>query len=450
LKNTTLFLCSTTGFSLYFSFQMSKVWLMDRKSQKNTPVERGGSTLSHLDVKSYVEVQRKKMHQSQNPTQMRSVVRAARAHLTTLTARHQLREKHQVEATLLAVEAKLADVVSGVCHEAFDAMVSPYLILVQQMEEARTKKDSTTKSRPRSRGMKTLPSAQTLKHPKCFSSPAEMHVYDENSLRAELTMVLENETIPAVFVVQGDVCESCNVTMVVMATEALLKYPRCSHTRPYLQATSSRIPYGEEVEFVSFSYKRQNHFQEWLNAIQAKENTEVPVSVIDDVMEYLYHKNGIRSVAQITQTNLRYALKQMGMRKQYDHTMQIYVSITGKHPPRFSTFQEEQLRIMFEAIQGPFQKHCPPERKNFLSYSYCLYKFCELVGYDHFLQYFMLLKGVEKLRKQDIIFKKICTEMDWQFIPSYKEKEVRVGATAPPGATLEGIINNKRAADCIE
>ena len=217
-------------------------------------------------------------------------------------------------------------------------------------------------------------------------------------------------------------CTHCGTPLRVMATEAILGCTTCGHVRPYLQATPSRIPYGEEVEFVTFSYKRQNHFQEWLNSIQAKENTEVSANVIDDVMRHLFHTMGIISDDQITQATVRLALKQLGLRKQYDHTMQIFVSITGKQPPRFSAFQEEQLRIMFEAIQGPFHKHCPPDRKNFLSYSYCLYKFCELTGYDHFMQYFMLLKGAEKLRKQDAIFEKICEEMDWQFIPSIKTK----------------------------
>jgi hypothetical protein len=35
---------------------------------------------------------------------------------------------------------------------------------------------------------------------------------------------------------------------------------------------------------------------------------------------------------------------------------------------------------MFAEIQTPFAKHCPANRKNFLSYGYTLYKFCELLG----------------------------------------------------------------------
>jgi hypothetical protein len=73
---------------------------------------------------------------------------------------------------------------------------------------------------------------------------------------------------------------------------------------------------------------------------------------------------------------------------------------------------------MFIAVQPAFEKHCPKDRKNFLSYSYCLYKFFELLGYEQFLETFTLLKGRDKLARQDEIFQKICEELDWQFIPS--------------------------------
>ena len=77
---------------------------------------------------------------------------------------------------------------------------------------------------------------------------------------------------------------------------------------------------------------------------------------------------------------------------------------------------EEKLRKMFDIIQVPFNTHCPKERKNFLSYSYVIYKFCELLGEDDFLPCFPLLKSKEKLWHQDVIWKNICKELHWEFI----------------------------------
>ena len=63
-------------------------------------------------------------------------------------------------------------------------------------------------------------------------------------------------------------------------------------------------------------------------------------------------------------------------------------------------------------------KHCPKDRKNFLSYSYVLHKFVQLLGLDEFLACFPLLKSREKLHQQDQIWKKICEELKWEFIKS--------------------------------
>jgi hypothetical protein len=37
---------------------------------------------------------------------------------------------------------------------------------------------------------------------------------------------------------------------------------------------------------------------------------------------------------------------------------------------------------------------------------------------DNFLKYFPLLKSKEKLIEQDDIWKKICNELQWEFVPS--------------------------------
>jgi hypothetical protein len=389
---------------------MPKEWSLDRRHRQEKQTHVRSRPVQNITA--YIDTHRRKLRSKHNISGYKTDLKLAKLHVKTLTSRAKYRERVELLDRIRCLESRIADMSRGVFREMddFNALVQPYLDMVQE-NEAMAKPSVTPRNRV---------SSSCMKNPKS-GVPWGDDTYDMASMQDELALVVD-DVMPPILVIKEDICETCDVAMVILASEARMGCPSCSRTKPYMQATSSRIPYGEEVEFAVFSYKRQNHFQEWLKSIQAKENTEVCVDMITKVIAHMYQKQGVRDTNSITLKITRDALKELGLKKQYDHTMQIYVSITGKKPPRFTTFQEEQLRLMFDAIQGPFKKHCPSDRTNFLSYSYCLYKFCELLGYDDVLKYFVLLKGDEKLRKQDVIFSNICMELDWQFIVSKRDR----------------------------
>ena len=219
-----------------------------------------------------------------------------------------------------------------------------------------------------------------------------------------------------------------------MGSGAIMGCTKCKQTHTFIQATSSRIAYGEEVEFTSFSYRRENHFQEWLNCFQAKESTTLlkkeaaaqknreDTSVVELVAQKCAEM-GHTDRSKIEMHHVREALKALRLSKYYENQQQITTRISGRPAPTMTPHQEEQVRNMFSAIIPLFEKHKPPDRRNFLSYAYCLYKFCELMGWDQFLPCFTLLKGPDKLKKQDLIFEKICKDLNWEFIPSVDEED---------------------------
>ena len=192
--------------------------------------------------------------------------------------------------------------------------------------------------------------------------------------------------------------------------------PTCGYSVAYLDATMSSMSYNDDVEFSSFSYKRINHFNEWLQQVQAKENFEISDDILNMIMEELY-KQRVKPI-ELTPKKVRETLKTLKLRKAYEHVAQITSKLSGSKAPHVPPEVEEMCRLMFIAVQPVFEKHCPKDRKNFLSYAYCLYKFFQLLGYDHFLDTFSLLKGRDKLARQDEIFKKICEDLDWEFLPS--------------------------------
>ena len=114
-------------------------------------------------------------------------------------------------------------------------------------------------------------------------------------------------------------------------------------------------------------------------------------------------------------------LKKLNYSKYYEHIPVIINEFCGIEAPKLNSELEEQLKILFDTIQEPFKKHSEivnPKRKNFLNYNYILYKFCELLQKKNFLPYFPLLKSREKLYEHDLIWKGICEELSWKFIPS--------------------------------
>ena len=184
---------------------------------------------------------------------------------------------------------------------------------------------------------------------------------------------------------------------------------------------SEELTYREEQEtsekIVNYSYKRENHFNEWLSQFQAQETTTIPPEVIDQLRNEL-KKMKIKALSEITHARVRTLLKKLKLNKYYEHVPYIANIMSGIKPPSMPQELEERLRIMFKDIQKPFDDNCPTERKNFLSYSYVLYKFCELLSEDSYLKYFPLLKSKEKLYQQDVIWKKICSVLNWEYIPT--------------------------------
>lgn len=215
-----------------------------------------------------------------------------------------------------------------------------------------------------------------------------------------------------------DMCPTCiDSEMVLVPAKGILACAKCGRSATFLDATSSSISYEENVEMVTFSYKRGNHFQDIMQHSQGLETFVVPQKIVDDVMLELY-KQRVTDVQEITTQKVRAILKTMKERKSYDHVAQIWSRVTGKTCPRLPTEAVELLKLMFNSLAAPFARHCPSNRKNFLSYSFLLSKMLYILGYDDLCNTLSLLKGQDKISKQDEVWKKITADLDWPFYPS--------------------------------
>ena len=212
-------------------------------------------------------------------------------------------------------------------------------------------------------------------------------------------------------------CEDCGSEMFFSSNEALFTCPKCGF-QEFVLVDSDKPSYKDPPREVSYyAYKRINHFNEWLAQIQAKESTDILQEVFDAILAEL-KKERITDIGNIKTSKIREILKKLKFNKYYEHAPHIMNRINGKNAPVITRETEEKLRHMFIEIQPSFQKHCPAGRSNFLSYSYVLYKFCELLELDEYLPNFPILKNRDKLFCQDKIWQCICQDLRWQFVRS--------------------------------
>jgi len=218
------------------------------------------------------------------------------------------------------------------------------------------------------------------------------------------------------FVMQTDICQNCNKgELIPVDHEGILVCNNCSNSIKFL-VENDKPSYKEPPKEVCFyAYKRINHFREILAQFQAKETTLIPDEVLENIK--LQIKKERIKLTQITNKKAKDILKKLGYNKYYEHIPFIKDKL-GIKPPIMSAELEERLCNLFTDIQGPYAKYCPDDRVNFLNYYYTVYKLCELLDQRQFLPFFPMLKDREKRIEQDEIWKKICGELDWEFIPT--------------------------------
>ena len=217
------------------------------------------------------------------------------------------------------------------------------------------------------------------------------------------------------YIVNYELCEYCGGEWIQVDHKGLVVCNKCGRQKEFL-VEHEKPSYKEPPKEVCFyAYKRINHFREILAQFQAKETTQIPQKVLDEIKNQI--KKERCDLSQISNKRAKNILKKLGYNKYYEHIPFIKDKL-GIRPPLMSQELEDKLCNLFLEIQKPYAKHCPDGRVNFLNYYYVLYKMCELLGEKKFLPFFPMLKDPVKRIEQDDIWKKICRELRWDFIPT--------------------------------
>jgi hypothetical protein len=208
--------------------------------------------------------------------------------------------------------------------------------------------------------------------------------------------------------------KECNYNeKTLIQSEGILLCQKCGTVENII--IESEIPSHKDIinDKPKYPYKKQNHLKEKLNQFQSKETTTIDDSIYTKIMLEL--KKQRIEINKVTPIIIKSILKKHRMTEYYEHLQQIYCKITGNQPIILSREIEEKIVNMFSDMQDSFKKYCPAERSNFLNYSYVLHKLFKILNMDEYTIYFPLLKSKEVLHTQDIIWKKICSDMKWVF-----------------------------------
>ena len=218
------------------------------------------------------------------------------------------------------------------------------------------------------------------------------------------------------YLISIDQCSFCNKGELIPQDEEgilVCNNIKCGKFISYI-VDNSKPTNKEPPNEVSYTaYIRLNHFKEILSQFQAKETTQIPEEVIDAIKARI-KKERITDMSVINYDKMREILRKLGFNKYFEH-IQYINSLFGVKPPVMNEELHETLCVLFIEIQKPWAIHCPPNRTNFFNYTYTLYQLCVLLDQTQYLPFIPMMKDREKQLEQDMIWKKVCNDLDWEY-----------------------------------
>lgn len=367
---------------------------MDAKRTKRVHIEE-------LSLQEHIAQHRKRLLDDRaRVPQLLEEAREIRARADTMTARHLYRARRDAQARADAIEAESAVRASMTREHAFEQTVVTYLRMYHAAQPSQPSEHAAASSR--------------------CNEAVRVFVQTKNAQRAHQNAVVHEyltemgRAPPQVAMAVRDVCVRCaDQKLVLNTTRSVMCCPECGYSVAYLDATSSSTTFDEVTDFQQYSYKRVNHYLQWLALVQGKEAYRVSDDILQAVMCHLYDEQGITRSVDISQAHVRTALRRLRLRKAYDHVAQVTARISGAPAKHIPPEMETRLKNMFLQMQPAFARHAPRTRTNFLSYPYVLYRSFQILGLNHMLDDMVLLKGRDKLEANDAIFRKMCIDLGW-------------------------------------
>jgi len=220
------------------------------------------------------------------------------------------------------------------------------------------------------------------------------------------------------YILDSETCLLCNQgELIPLEEEGILICNNTSCGKFVIHIVDNQKPLNKDIpnEVSYTAYIRLNHFKEILSQFQAKETTHIPQEVIDSVIQRI--KKERKQISDLNYSEMRNILSILGYNKYFEH-IQYINSILGIKPPIMDEDLIETLCVLFIEIQQPWAIFCPITRTNFFNYTYILCQLCVLLDQRQYLPFIPMMKDRIKQLEQDMIWKKVCDYLDWEYYPT--------------------------------
>ena len=172
---------------------------------------------------------------------------------------------------------------------------------------------------------------------------------------------------------------------------------------------------------VTAPYNRISVWFEMVNRIQGLRVSDISTEQWAKIYGWITH--GFTDVTKIPFSHVHEVLKNRKLHKLYRDAPGIWSHITqNKIPP----IDPIALRTIWEDIVVPvnanfdaIKQRIEPDRNNFFSNPFLLYKTFELCGLKEYLPFIKLLKGEEKLKKTFDLWKEHCRVLNMKYYPNH-------------------------------
>lgn len=222
---------------------------------------------------------------------------------------------------------------------------------------------------------------------------------------------------------EQEFCQSCETRQSITDTQGNIICTQCGLVvgTSVLDLANFSFKQSQEMsKATQYKYEKITHFRDKLAQVQGKETATVPPEDLEIIRKEV-ERYKIGNIKTINKEFIRHILKKckLNKKKNYnEHAAHIIKLLGGKKPDQMTPEMEQTLESMFLRTLPPFEKYKPPNRKNYNTYEYTIFKLCQLKGWDRFLRHLKLPKSKDILQKHDKVWRKICDELGWEFIDS--------------------------------